>query len=58
MANSLKAKLKKLRYQRRITEEEYKELIKKLDGHDKRLIMRVMTEDFKCFTDDEKGEER
>ena len=34
MANSLRAKLSKLRHDRHITEEEYQELIKKLDGHD------------------------
>lgn len=35
MANSLRAKLSKLRYERNITEEEYNELIKKLNGYDK-----------------------
>lgn len=37
MANSLRAKLSKLRYVRHITEEEYQELIKKLDGHDAKV---------------------
>lgn len=37
MPNSLRAKLSKLRYKQHISEEEYQELIKKLDGHDKEL---------------------
>ena len=38
MANGLRAKLSKLRHDRKINEEEYKELIKKLDGHDRVLL--------------------
>lgn len=38
MPNSLKSKLSKLRYQGKITDEEYKELIDKLEGHDEELI--------------------
>lgn len=34
MPNSLKTKLSKLRYKCQITDEEYQELITKLDGHD------------------------
>lgn len=34
MANSLRAKLSKLRHDGNITDAEYQELIKKLDGHD------------------------
>ena len=34
MPNSLKSRLSSLRYKRLLTDEEYKELIKKLDGHD------------------------
>ena len=34
MPNSLRSKLSKLRYKGEITQEEYAELIKKLDGHD------------------------
>ena len=37
MPNSLKTKLSKLRYQGKITDEEYRELIDKLEGHDKEL---------------------
>ena len=37
MAHSLRCKLSKLRYKGKITEEEYKELINKLDGHDEVL---------------------
>ena len=37
MPNSLRAKLSSLRYKGKITEEEYKDLISKLDGHDKAL---------------------
>ena len=37
MPNSLRSKLSSLRYKGKITEEEYKELIAKLDGHDKAL---------------------
>ena len=37
MPNSLRAKISSLRYKGKITEEEYKELIAKLDGHDKAL---------------------
>ena len=34
MPNSLRTKLSKLKYKGQITEEEYRELIAKLDGHD------------------------
>lgn len=37
MANSLRAKLSKLRHDGHITEEEYQAFIKKLDGHDKQI---------------------
>ena len=37
MAHSLRCKLSKLRYKGEITEEEYRELIDKLDDHDKDL---------------------
>ena len=37
MANSLKAKIKKLLHDNKITEEEYEELISKLDGHDVKI---------------------
>lgn len=37
MPNSLRSKLSSLRYKGKITEEEYKDLIRKLDGHDKAL---------------------
>lgn len=38
MPNSLRTKLSKLRYEGNITDAEYKELIDKLDGHDKVLL--------------------
>lgn len=41
MPNSLRAKLSKLRYKGEITQEEYAELIKKLDGHNSALLDRV-----------------
>ena len=34
MPNSLRTKISKLRYKGQISEDEYKELINKLDGHD------------------------
>lgn len=37
MPNSLRTKISSLRYKGKITEEEYKDLISKLDGHDKAL---------------------
>lgn len=37
MPNSLKSKLSSLRYKGLITDEEYKELVKKLDGHDREI---------------------
>ena len=37
MANSLRAKIKKLYHDRKITEEDMNELIVKLDGHDREL---------------------
>lgn len=37
MPNSLKCKLSSLRYKRLLTDEEYQELIKKLDGHDREV---------------------
>ena len=38
MPNSLRTKLSKLRYEGHITDAEYKELIDKLNGHDKVLL--------------------
>ena len=40
MANSLRAKLSKLRHDGHITDAEYQELIKKLDGHDAEIYNR------------------
>lgn len=37
MANSLRAKLKKLNYEGKITDEELNELLDKLDGHNKEV---------------------
>ena len=44
MANSLRAKLSKLRHDRNITDAEYQELIKKLDGHDREIRNKVISE--------------
>ena len=44
MANSLRAKLSKLRHDRHITDAEYKEFIKKLDGHDRELKNKAIDE--------------
>ena len=37
MPNSLRSQLSKLRYKGKITDEEYRQLIAKLDGHDKTI---------------------
>ena len=42
MPKSLKCKLSTLHYQGRITEDEYKELIEKLEGHDKALMVPLL----------------
>jgi hypothetical protein len=44
MPNSLKSKLSSLRYKRLLTDEEYKELIKKLDGHDREIRAKAIDE--------------
>ena len=44
MANSLRAKLSKLRHDGHITDAEYKEFIKKLDGHDRELRNKAIDE--------------
>lgn len=44
MPNSLRSKLSKLRYKRRISEDEYRELIEKLNGHDKELLGKIRAE--------------
>lgn len=38
MANSLRAKIKQLRHKGKITQQEYDEIIKKLDGHDREVL--------------------
>jgi hypothetical protein len=43
MANRLRSKLSKLRHDGRISEEEYQDLIDKLDGRDKALLREVET---------------
>lgn len=40
MANSLRAKIKQLRHKGKITQQEYDEIIKKLDGHDAKQLNR------------------
>lgn len=42
MANSLKIKLSKLRHDGHITNNEYQEFIKKIDGHDRELKDQVI----------------
>ena len=44
MANSLRAKLKKLKHDNKIDETDYKELLKKLDGHDKVVREKALDE--------------
>ena len=44
MANSLRAKLSKLRHDGNITDAEYQKLIAKLDGHDKENRNKVIDE--------------
>lgn len=41
MPNSLRSKLSKLRHKGQITDDEYKELIDKLEGHDADLFKRA-----------------
>lgn len=42
MANSLRAKLSKLRHDKHVTDTEYNSLIKKLDGHDVAVKTQVI----------------
>ena len=44
MANSLRAKLSKLRYDGHITDAEYKSFIKKMDGHDAKIRAKAIDE--------------
>ena len=44
MPNSLRCKLSKLRFQGKITQDEYKELIEKLEGHDEVLVAQIKWE--------------
>ena len=44
MPNSLKAKLSNLRYKGQITDAEYKELISKLNGHDRQILEDIKAE--------------
>lgn len=44
MSNSLRVKLSKLRYKGNITNDEYQELIKKLDGHDRQVKAEAIEE--------------
>lgn len=44
MPGSLRCKLSKLRHKGQITAEEYEELIKKLDGHDKEIRNKAIDE--------------
>ena len=54
MPNSLRSKLSKLRYKGEITQEEYSELINKLDGHDSELLDK-MAEKFIAWDSKVKG---
>ena len=42
MANSLRAKFSKLRHDGHITDAEYQEFLKKLDGHDREIRNRAI----------------
>lgn len=44
MPESIKCKISKLRYKRLITEDEYIDLIKKIDGHDRELYDKAYSE--------------
>ena len=55
MPNSLRTKLSKLRYEGHITDAEYKELIDKLDGHDKVLLDDHDQELIRKFREAQKG---
>lgn len=44
MANSLRAKLSKLRHDGHITDAEYQAFIKKLDGHDREIRAKAIDE--------------
>lgn len=44
MPNSLRCKLSKLRFQGKITQDEYKELIDKLEGHDEAITAQIKWE--------------
>lgn len=44
MPNSLRSKLSSLRYKRLLTDEEYKELINKLGGHDREIRNKTIEE--------------
>jgi rubrerythrin len=56
MPNSLRSKLSKLKYEGRITQEEYQDLINKLDGHDQvlRELYRRRKGKWNHWTDDYK----
>lgn len=45
MPNSLRAKIDKLKYQGKITEEEHRELVEKLKGHDAEFVGKSDTID-------------
>ena len=55
MPKSLKVMIKKLAHDGKITEEEYNDLIKKLDGHDADLVTRTVALicDIELLTDKE-----
>ena len=44
MPNGLRSKLSKLRFQGKITQDEYKDLIKKLEGHDEAITAQIKWE--------------
>ena len=56
MPLSLKSHLKKFAHKGQITQEEYNALIKKLDGHDKELRERVISEFAEWIWDDLDGQ--
>ena len=57
MANSLRAKLSKLRHDGNITDAEYQKLIAKLDGHDKEIRAMAISDFLQFVYDNANNEE-
>lgn len=52
MPNSLRARIKQLRYKGKITQQEYDEIIKKLDGHDREVLTDYLDKVTDLLTDE------